>query len=91
MANAAGGKAADLHEVGAIKTLAVIEDLAAHVSFPRRTVPRPADVAAYIADLAEELAAMARGSRLSVLAHILDLAQLEAGSQSERRTRAKSR
>jgi hypothetical protein len=37
-----------------------------------------ADAAGYIADLSQELAVMARGVRLDLVAYLLEMAQLEA-------------
>ena len=38
----------------------------------------PATTAAYIAELTRELAGMARRSRLEIVAHLLEMAELEA-------------
>ena len=43
-----------------------------------RLQPAGPESAAYIADLASEMARMARGSGLEVLAYLLDMARLEA-------------
>lgn len=47
--------------------------------------PEPGEVAEYVASMAAELAAMARGSKLDFVAHLLDMARLaavEAGEQA---------
>jgi len=48
---------------------------------------RPDNAAAYIADITNELAGLARGSKLDILAYLLDIAQLEAASRSRRSRR----
>ncbi|MDB5558248.1 MAG: hypothetical protein JWQ36_1182 [Enterovirga sp.] len=48
---------------------------------------RPESAAAYIADMATELAGLARASRLDILAYLLDIAQLEAANVSRRLAR----
>jgi hypothetical protein len=48
---------------------------------------KPESAAAYIADLTTELAALARGCRLEILAYLLDIAQLEAENAARRLTR----
>jgi len=49
----------------------------------------PVSVAEYVADMAGELAALARANGLATLAYILDMARLEArGSGVARRSRA---
>ena len=48
---------------------------------------RPLSAAAYNADITTELAALARGSRLELLAYLLDIAQLEARNTSRRLAR----
>ncbi|NNM73310.1 hypothetical protein [Enterovirga aerilata] len=48
---------------------------------------RPESTAAYIADITIELARLARGSQLEVLAYLLDIAQLEAASTLRRLAR----
>ena len=48
-----------------------------------RVIP-PESTAAYIADIATELASLARGSKLEVLAYLLDIAQLEAANTARR-------
>jgi hypothetical protein len=48
---------------------------------------RPESAAAYIADITTELAGIARGSRLDVLAYLLDIAQLEAANATRRLAR----
>ena len=59
--------------------------------FKERTDPvpaiRPESAAAYIADITTELAGLARGSRLEILAYLLDIAQLEAANTSRRLAR----
>lgn len=40
----------------------------------------PEDVARYIGQLAAEMAVMARGARLDVLAYLLEMARVEASS-----------
>ena len=40
--------------------------------------PEPGQVAEYVASMAAELAAMARGSKLDFVAHLLDMARLAA-------------
>jgi hypothetical protein len=45
---------------------------------------RPESAAAYIADITSELAALARGSKLDILAYLLDIAQLEAAGNARR-------
>jgi len=42
----------------------------------------PEDVARYIGQLAAEMAAMARGARLDLLAYLLEMARVEASSGS---------
>jgi hypothetical protein len=50
---------------------------------PHPTCPpaqSPEDVARYIGQLAAEMAAMARGARLDLLAYLLEMARVEASS-----------
>ncbi len=49
---------------------------------------RQESAATYIADIATELAALARGAKLDILAYLLDIAQLEAASNARRLKRA---
>ena len=44
----------------------------------------PQGTASYIADLTTELARLARGARLEILAYLLDVAQLEASTSARR-------
>jgi hypothetical protein len=53
---------------------------------PARPI-KPESAAAHIADLTTELAALARGCRLEILPHLLDIAQLEAENTAWRLTR----
>ena len=46
--------------------------------------PDPEDVAAYIADIADELAKMAANSELETICYLLTLARLEAEAASRR-------
>ena len=51
---------------------------------PAKNVPvREADTASYIADLVDELAALARASKLDLLAYLLDIARLEADATAQ--------
>ena len=43
----------------------------------------PADIADYIADLSKEMALMARAARMDTLAYILEIASIEAKTQSQ--------
>jgi hypothetical protein len=52
----------------------------------RATAIAPESTASYIADIATQLAGLARGSELDILAYLLDIAQLEA-KHSVRRLR----
>jgi hypothetical protein len=45
---------------------------------------RPENAATYIADIVTELAGLARGSKLEILAYLLDIAQLEAANNAKR-------
>jgi hypothetical protein len=55
-------------------------------NLPARPI-KPESAAAYIADLTTELAALARGCRLEILAYLLDIAQLEAENAARRLSR----
>lgn len=57
---------------------------------------KPADgtasaTAAYIAEITTELAELARGSKLDILAYLLDIAQLEAATTVRREAMARRR
>ncbi len=56
---------------------------------PKGSTRQAGDVAEYVADLTSELATMARSSGLHLLAHLLEIARLEAGSVAGRETPAK--
>ncbi len=47
-------------------------------------VPRPEDIASYIAQLSGELALLARGAKLDLLAYFLEMARLEASNHTDR-------
>lgn len=46
--------------------------------------PRPEEIAGYIAQLSGEMASLARGARLDLLAYFLEMARLEAAAHAER-------
>ena len=48
------------------------------------TSPRPEEIASYIAQLSGEMASLARGARLDLLAYFLEMARLEAAGHAER-------
>ena len=50
-------------------------------------VIRPESAASYIADITTELAELARGCKLEILAYLLDIAQLEAAESAKRLAR----
>ncbi len=48
------------------------------------SAPRPDEIAAYIAQLSGEMALLARGAKLDLLAYFLEMARMEAVSHAER-------
>jgi hypothetical protein len=48
------------------------------------TDPRPEDIASYIAQLSGEMALLARGAKLDLLAYFLEMARLEASNHTDR-------
>jgi hypothetical protein len=55
-------------------------------AIPAKTVAAPVGTAEYIAEMTAELASMARGSRLDLLAYFLDMACLEARNSARNLT-----
>lgn len=47
-------------------------------------VPRPEDIASYIAQLSGEMALLARGAKLDLLVYFLEMARLEASNHTDR-------
>jgi hypothetical protein len=64
----------------------VVADCPDGAGLPPRPM-RPESAAAYIADITNELASLARGCKLEILAYLLDIAQLEAANAARRLAR----